>query len=83
MIKAKLGHDLDAAIRRLLPFLFRRPIDPNLLSALGVLVSLGAAGAFAVGAFRLGAVGVLLGGFFDLIDGVGARHHRSASRCGA
>lgn len=83
MIKSKLGHDLDATIRRLLPFLFRRPIDPNLLSALGVLVSLGAAALFAAGSFRLGALAVLLGGFFDLIDGVVARHHGTATRFGA
>jgi phosphatidylglycerophosphate synthase len=83
MIKAKLGKDLDATIRRLLPFLFRHPVDPNLLSALGVVVSLGAAAAFAMGAFRVGAVAMLAGGFFDLIDGVVARHHGTASRFGA
>lgn len=83
MIKSKLGADLDATIRRLLPFLFRRPIDPNLLSALGVLISLGAAWAFAAGEFRLAGVLVLVGGFCDLVDGVVARHHGTSSTFGA
>lgn len=83
MIKSKLGADLDATIRRLLPFLFRRPIDPNLLSVLGVLVSLGGAWAFAAGEFRLAAVLVLAGGLFDLVDGVVARHHGTSSTFGA
>lgn len=83
MLKSKLGQDLDATIRRLLPFLFRRPIEPNLLSALGVGVSLGGAWAFAAGSFRAGAVLVLVGGFFDLVDGVVARHHGTSTTFGA
>lgn len=83
MIKAKLGQDLDATIRRIFPFLFRRRIDPNLLSVLGVLVSLGGAWAFAAGSFRLGGLLVLAGGFFDLVDGAVARHHGTSTTFGA
>lgn len=83
MIKSKLGQDLDATVQRVFPFLFQRPIDPNLLSVLGVLVSLGGAWAFAEGAFRTGALLVLGGGFFDLVDGVVARHHGTSSTFGA
>ena len=83
MIKSKLGQDVDAVVRRLFPFLFRRPVDPNLLSALGVLISLGAAWAFAVGEFLLGGLLVLGGGFFDLVDGVVARHHGTSTTFGA
>jgi CDP-diacylglycerol--glycerol-3-phosphate 3-phosphatidyltransferase len=74
VLKARLGHDFDERIARALPSLvFHRRVHPNVLSLMGVAVSLGGAWAFAEGAFRLGAVIVLLGGVFDLVDGVVAR----------
>jgi CDP-diacylglycerol--glycerol-3-phosphate 3-phosphatidyltransferase len=73
VLKARLGHDFDERIARALPFLFHPRVHPNALSVLGVLVSLGGAFAFAQGSFRLGAGIVLLGGVFDLTDGVVAR----------
>jgi phosphatidylglycerophosphate synthase len=83
VLKAKLGTDLDAHIQRIAPFLFRHPIDPNLLSVLGLAVSLVGAAAFAVGELRWGALAVLLGGACDLVDGVIARHHGLSTRFGA
>ena len=83
MIKSRFGEGLDDRIHRIFPFLFIRPIDPNLLSVLGVLVSCAGAWAWSQGQFRLGALIVLLGGFFDLVDGVVARHNGSSSRFGA
>ncbi len=43
MIKAKFGDRLDGWIKAVVPFLFRRPIDPNLLTVTGTLVYLVAA----------------------------------------
>jgi CDP-diacylglycerol---glycerol-3-phosphate 3-phosphatidyltransferase len=83
MIKAKLGDRLDAWLQALLPFLFRLRLNPNLLTVLGTLVSLGAAVGFAFGRFRWAGVLILAGGFFDLVDGVIARHHGTASTFGA
>lgn len=83
MIKSQFGEGLDDLIHRVFPFLFIRPIDPNLLSVLGVLASLVGAWAWAEGYFRLGALIVLVGGFFDLVDGVVARHNGSSSHFGA
>jgi len=83
MIKAKLGDRLDAWLQALLPFLFRHPLNPNLLTVLGTLVSLGAAAGFAFGQFRWAGVLILAGGFFDLVDGVIARHQGTASTFGA
>ncbi len=83
MIKSSIGERLDASIHRLFPFLFRRRLDPNALTVCGALVSLAAAVAFAVGHFVPGGLLVLLGGFFDLVDGVVARHQGSTSRFGA
>jgi len=73
VLKARLGHDFDERIARAVPFLFHPRVHPNVLSVLGVVVSLVGAWAFAEGAFRAGAVIVLLGGGFDLVDGVVAR----------
>jgi hypothetical protein len=73
MLKARLGHDFDERIARAVPFLFHPRVHPNALSVLGVAVSLAGAFAFAEGAFRTGALIVLGGGVFDLVDGVVAR----------
>ncbi|HTF36480.1 MAG TPA: CDP-alcohol phosphatidyltransferase family protein [Myxococcota bacterium] len=83
MIKAKLGDRLDAWLQALLPFLFRHRLNPNLLTVLGTLVSLAAAVGFAFGQFRWAGVLILAGGFFDLVDGVIARHQGTASTFGA
>lgn len=83
MIKEKLGTRLDRWIHVAFPFLFLRPINPNLLTLLGTLVSLGAAWMFAVGSFRAAGVILLVGGFFDLVDGVVARHFGTSTSFGA
>jgi CDP-diacylglycerol--glycerol-3-phosphate 3-phosphatidyltransferase len=83
VIKEKLGDRLDGWIHAALPFLFRRPLNPNLLTVTGALVSLVAAVAFAHGSFLVAGILVLAGGFFDLIDGVVARHHGVSTRFGA
>ena len=83
VIKEKLGKYLDGWIHTVFPFLFKRPVNPNLLTVLGTAVSLGAAGAFAGGYFRAGALVMLAGGFFDLVDGVVARHFGTSTSFGA
>lgn len=83
MIKAKLGSYIDGWIHAAFPFLFRRPVDPNLLTILGTLISVAAAAAFALGAFVWGALLLLAGGFFDLVDGVVARHFQTSTPFGA
>lgn len=83
MIKEKLGKHLDGWIHTAFPFLFKRSVNPNLLTVLGTAVSVGAAWAFAAGHFRTGALVMLAGGFFDLVDGVVARHFGSSTSFGA
>jgi len=83
VIKAKLGHQLDAIVKAVLPFLFRRRLNPNLLTVVGCLISLVAAAAFGLGWFATGGLLILAGGFFDLVDGVIARAHGIATRFGA
>jgi CDP-diacylglycerol--glycerol-3-phosphate 3-phosphatidyltransferase len=61
----------------------RLGLSPNALTLLGFGVALLAAGAAAVGAFGLAGLLVLVGGAFDLLDGVLARATGRASRLGA
>lgn len=83
MIKEKLGHRIDGWIHVLFPFLFWRPINPNLMTVVGTVVA-GASGlAFANGQLRLGGALLIAGGFFDLVDGVVARHFSQTTRFGA
>lgn len=83
MIKEKLGKHLDRLIYAVFPFLFKRPVSPNLLTVLGTAVSVGAAWAFAEGHLRAGALVMLAGGFFDLVDGVVARRFGTSTSFGA
>jgi len=82
MIKQKLGHRLDAWIEGLFPFLFWRPISPDLLTVVGTLVASASGLAFARGELALGGALLLAGGFFDLVDGVVARHFGTATAFG-
>jgi CDP-diacylglycerol--glycerol-3-phosphate 3-phosphatidyltransferase len=83
VIKARFGADTDRMVRRLLPFLSRWRIKPDLLTALGVALSALAGVAF--GLDRPLAAGLALGaaGFFDLVDGVVARSQGTSSAAGA
>jgi CDP-diacylglycerol--glycerol-3-phosphate 3-phosphatidyltransferase len=83
LIKAKLGDRLDRFVHALFPFLFRRPISPSLLTTLGALVASSGAAAFALGRFGWGGLLLGIGGLFDLVDGVVARHHGTSSAFGA
>lgn len=82
MLKARVGSKLDPTIRRILPFLFNRQVDPNLLTVIGTLICVAAAVTFAFD-LRAGALILCLGGLFDLVDGVVARHHGTESTFGA
>ena len=83
MIKEKYGHRLDQWIQTLFPFLFKRAVNPNLLTLLGAVVCVAAAIAFGMGEFVAGGLLLWLGGMFDLVDGVVARHFARSSTFGA
>jgi CDP-diacylglycerol--glycerol-3-phosphate 3-phosphatidyltransferase len=82
LLKAKIGQRIDPVVRKVLPFLFKRPIDPNLLTVIGTVICMVSAVLFAFD-LRLGACVLVLGAIFDLIDGAVARHHGSESDFGA
>ena len=83
MIKEKLGHRIDGWVHALFPFLFWRPINPDAMTVVGTLVASASGLAFAQGELRLGGVLLVIGGFFDLVDGVIARHFGRTTRFGA
>jgi len=83
VIKSTVGENLDIWIRRLFPFLFWGSLNPNALTVTGALVSTGAAVALGRGEAVAGTLLILLGGFFDLVDGVVARHRGISTRFGA
>ena len=79
MIKASFGDRLDAWIHRIFPFLFWRPLHPDALTVTGAGVSVVSALVLANGDLLAGGLLILFGGFFDLVDGVVARHHGIAT----
>jgi phosphatidylglycerophosphate synthase len=83
VIKATFGDRLDGWIRKAFPFLFQRRLNPNALTLTGVAISVGAAVAFGLGAPVWAGCLLLAGGFFDLVDGVVARHQGDESPFGA
>jgi len=83
VLKSRFGIELDATLRRALPFLFHPRVHPNALTLLGAAISLLAAADFAAGELRRGAALAAVGGVFDLVDGVVARAQGRATRFGA
>src|SRR5215510_7247223 len=58
-------------------------INPNFLTFLGLVVNFVAAGFFAVGSFRTGALIIFFAGFLDMLDGQVARRRNRVTAFGA
>lgn len=81
--KERLRRAAHAALEPLVATLARLGVRPDLVTLLGLLVSLAAALAFFEGYFRLGAALLALSGLCDLVDGELARRVGRRSRFGA
>ncbi len=79
MISAKLGHFLD---RPLAPVARRIKVHPNFFTITGLIVTTGAAVAIVFNP-RVGGILILVGGAFDVLDGVVARTNGKTSPKGA
>lgn len=79
MISARLGHLLD---KPLTPIAKLIPVSPNVLSITGFAVTLAAASLIPFNTTAGGLV-ILIGGFFDLLDGVVARTNGKDTKFGA
>ena len=82
MIKASWTDAAEERLKRSALFHLLSGITPDVLTILGVAVSLLGAWAFAVGSFATGGLLILAGGIFDLFDGVVARHRGRVSTFG-
>jgi len=79
MLSARFGHFLDAP----LGFIAARiPFSPNVLSVIGFIITVTAA--FVIPhSLLLGGVCIMIGGIFDMLDGMVARTTGRASKFGA
>ena|SRR4030042_1156052 len=79
MLSAKLGHFLDTPLR---PVAKRIPFSPNILTIIGFLITVLAAFIIPYN-IRLGGVVILIGGLFDMLDGIVARVGGKTTKFGA
>jgi CDP-diacylglycerol--glycerol-3-phosphate 3-phosphatidyltransferase len=70
-------------LRPVLDLLIRGRVHPNAITTVGFLVTVSAGIAFFFGHVRIGGALVLLGGFFDVLDGQVARESGLASAFGS
>ena len=82
MIKENWTQAAEERLQRFLPLLAGLNPHPDLVTLLGVAISLGGAWAFSQGHFAWGAVWVAVGGICDLFDGVIARYQGRVSTFG-
>lgn len=79
MLSARFGHALD---KPLAPVARHIPLSPNAITVLGFLATAVAAVVIAYNPLA-GGIMVLVGGFFDMLDGVIARNNGKQTRFGA
>ncbi|MBN1543738.1 CDP-alcohol phosphatidyltransferase family protein [candidate division KSB1 bacterium] len=83
MIPDRWKNGFRALFEPLVRFLVRLKLNPNHLTTLSLVLSAVAAVYFGKGSLRLGAVFLLIGGMFDMIDGAVARASNRVTRFGA
>jgi len=79
VLSAKLGHFLDTPLSRIAK---KIPLSPNTLSVAGFLITVIAA-LMIPRNIRVGGMLILIGGIFDLLDGVVARTKGQVTKFGA
>jgi phosphatidylglycerophosphate synthase len=79
MLSAKFGHFLDVPLG---PVVKRIPLSPNTLTLIGFLITVSAAFVIPHN-IKQGGILILIGGGFDMLDGIMARTSGRVSRFGA
>jgi phosphatidylglycerophosphate synthase len=79
MIGGKFGHVFDKPLARIAKDI---PFSPNTLTVAGFIITI-VASCILVRNLRFGGILVLVGGVFDVLDGVVARVNKKSSRFGA
>ena len=83
MLTNRLGRFFSRMLDGIVVRLDRYGVHPNVVTAAGFVLNLGAAYLLAVGAFRWGAVAILVANVFDLLDGRLARRSGQVTPFGA
>ncbi len=83
MLSTLVGRQLDGYVDAFIRFVWRRGVDPFVLTTLGFLLNLTAGVGFALGHIFWAGVLILLGGAFDIMDGAVARAASRTSKFGA
>lgn len=83
MLSTLVGRHLDRYVDGFISFVWRRGVDPFVLTTLGFLLNLAAGVGFAWGYIFWGGVLILVGGAFDIMDGAVARAAGRTTKFGA
>ena len=83
MLKGRVGTNFDQVIHRLLPWVARVRVHPDVLSLGGVVIACGAGVAFATEHERWAGLILIAAGACDLLDGAVARSQGTTSSAGA
>ena len=83
MITASIGAGSRWLLEKIVDAIAATGINPNVLTAFGLVVNLWAALLFAEGMFRSGAAVIFFAGFLDMLDGQVARRERRVTAFGA
>jgi len=83
MLSDTIGRGGKYILNKIVKVLTALKINPNILTFIGVLISLWAAFMFGYGALFQGGLIIILAGLFDMLDGEVARLSRSETRFGA
>jgi phosphatidylglycerophosphate synthase len=79
MLSVKVGHFFDIPLG---PIVKKIPLSPNMLTITGFLVTVAAALVIPHN-LRLGGIFIIIGGVFDLLDGISARTNGKTTKFGA
>jgi len=82
-ISDTIGQAGKSIVDVIVRFLSAIKVHPNLITFVGFLVSVGAAVAFALGAWRTAAIIIICAGLFDILDGAVARNSGTVTGFGA
>ena len=83
MIGTRVQQYMRRLVEKVMRPLARTGITPNMLTLLGLLLTIFTAGVIAFNHLRIGGVLVLCAGVFDMFDGAMARVAQKSSRFGA
>ena len=83
MITRSIGAASRWLLNKIVDAIAATSVNPNVLTAFGMVVNLWAAVLFATGMFRTAAAVIFLAGFLDMLDGQVARREKRVTAFGA